>query len=164
MKTPPGPEFMRPMRALEEPAVAALLCAAFPGPEEAGLVAALRAEGRMEAEFVMPWADGLAGYLAFSRMLAPEGWLALAPVAIAPDWQGRHIGTRMVAGAMRLMAIKGLTVVVLGKPSFYARCGFSSARAAGLTSPYPINHTLIARPGDDTPEETLLYPPAFKNV
>ena len=70
----------------------------------------------------------------------------------------------MVTGAMRLMAIKGLTTVVLGKPSFYARCGFSSARAARLTSPYPIDHTLIARPGDDTPDESLLYPAAFNEV
>lgn len=159
-----GPEFIRPMRQGEEAAVEALLIAAFPGAEEANLVHQLRAAGAMEAEFVMPWQDGLAGYLALSRMVAPAGWLALAPVAIAPEWQAKRIGSRMVAGAMRLMAIKGATVVVLGKPSFYSRAGFSQARAAHLVTRFPIKNTLIARPGTDLPEGTLTYPPAFDAV
>ena len=83
---------------------------------------------------------------------------------IAPDWQGQRWGTRFVTAALRLMAIKGATTVVLGKPSFYARCGFSQSRAARLTSPYPIKNTLIARPGDDTPQDALIYPAAFNGV
>lgn len=159
-----GPDFMRPLKPAEEAAADALLRAAFPGPEEAGLVRDLRAAGLIELELVLPWGNGLAGYLAFSKMTAPEGWLALAPVAIAPEWQGQRWGTRLVTAAMRLMAIKGATTVVLGKPSFYARCGFSQPRALGLTSPYPINNTLIDRPGDDNPTETLIYPAAFNGV
>lgn len=56
------------------------------------------------------------------------------------------------------------TLVVLGKPSFYARAGFSLERAARLTSPYPISHTLIARAGADVPERHLIYPAAFAGV
>ena len=113
---------------------------------------------------VLPWGTGLAGYLALSRLTAPEGWLALAPVAIAPDWQGQRWGTRFVTGVAKLAAIKGQTLVVLGKPSFYTRCGFSHPRAARLTSPYRADHTLIARPGDDSPEAPLIYPGSFQGL
>lgn len=170
-KEPPmaaGPEFMRPMRATEIAAVEALLQTAFGGPQEAALVRALRAEGRMELEMVLPWGEGVAGYLALSRLVAPEGWLALAPVAIAPPWQGQRWGTRLVTAVRRLTEIKGQTVVVLGKPSFYGRCGFSSSRAAGLTSPYPLQNTLISGPRTDSPtdnpSQTLIYPTAFQGV
>lgn len=155
---------MRPMRAGEEDAVDALLRAAFASPAEAGLVHALRAEGRMELEMVLPWGNGLAGYLALSSFVAPERWLALAPVAIAPEWQGQRWGTRFVSGVIKLTAIKGQTVVVLGKPSFYSRCGLSQPRAAQLTSPYSSANLLLARPGDDVPHETLIYPAAFTGV
>jgi putative acetyltransferase len=161
---PAGPDFMRPLRAGEEDMAEALLKAAFLSPAEAALVRALRAAGQMELEMVLPWGTGLAGYLALSRLTAPADWLALAPVAIAPDWQGQRWGTRFVTGVARLAAIKGQTLVVLGKPSFYTRCGFSHPRAARLTSPYGTDHTLIARPGDDSPDATLIYPAAFQGL
>lgn len=155
---------MRAARAADHDAIDALLRAVFPGPEEARLVRALRAAGAIDMELVLPDDAGLAGYLALSRMNAPEGWLCLAPLAIAPEWQGRGLGQRLVKAALKLVAIKAQTVVVLGDPAFYARCGFSAARAARLTSPYPIDHTLIARPGDDLPEAALRYPAAFDGL
>lgn len=159
-----APDFMRPVRAEDHAAIDALLRAAFPTPAEARLVQSLRTSGQIEVELVMPWPAGLVGYLALSRMEAPSGWLALAPVAVAPAWQGKRLGSRMVVGALRLMAIKGVTTVVLGAPSFYARAGFSLARAAHLTSPYPRDQTLIARSGMDSPRETLIYPAAFAQI
>ena len=56
------------------------------------------------------------------------------------------------------------TLVVLGEPAFYERCTFSRSRAARLRSAYPLSHLMIARPGDDIPEETLIYPEAFEGV
>ncbi|UWQ78142.1 N-acetyltransferase [Leisingera sp. S132] len=53
------------------------------------------------------------------------------------------------------------TIVVLGKPSFYGRYGFSRERAQKLKSPYPLDYTLILRRGDDVPEAELIYPRAF---
>ena len=142
-----SPDFLRELRRGEEPAVDALLRAAFDGEEEAAQVMA---------------ADGeIIAYLALSRMVAPKGWLCLAPVAVHPDWQGRRIGRRMVGLITEWARISGTTVVVLGQVPFYERAGFSAARAARLTSPYPIAHTLLAGPGTDAPEATLTYPRAF---
>ena len=159
-----GPDYMRGLRAGEEGAVDALLRAAFPGPQEADLVRRLRAEGRMEMEIVLPWEGGVIGYLALSRLVAPEGWLALAPVAIAPDWQGRRLGARLVARTMQLVAIKLQRVVVIGKPSFYGRAGFSRGRAAGLKLPYPLEYAGYFGPGEDIPEADVIYPAAFDGV
>jgi putative acetyltransferase len=184
-----GPDVSE-MRRGEEAEVEALLLAAFPGPEEARLVRDLRADGAMVSERVMRWQGRIGAYAGISRMVAPEGWYALAPVAVLPEWQngalGRdrpgmesdyRLGTRIVQQTASMFIEFGHrlreelqptdrkpTLVVLGKPSFYARCGFSLERAARLTSPYPIANTLIARAGDDVPEETLVYPAAFDGV
>lgn len=164
MKAPPLPDHMRAARASDHAAIDALLRAAFPTAAEARLVQDLRQSGEMDLELVLPDDGGLAGYLALSRMVEPAGWLALAPLAIAPVWQGRGLGRRLIAAALKLAAIKGQTVVVLGDPAFYSGCGFSHPRAARLTSPYPLSHTLIAGPGDDAPVATLRYPAAFAGL
>ncbi len=177
-----GPDFGREMRAGEADEVDALLRAAFGGPEEAELVRALRAEGAMVVELVLHWTGRIGAYAAISRMVAPAGWGCLAPVAVRPEWQRGalwdgdrptghrghwQLGTRLVRGLVEgLTAQRGRpgipdTLVVLGEPAFYERCGFSQARAARLGSPYPASHMMVARPGDDVPEATLAYPVAF---
>lgn len=179
-----GPDVTE-MRPTDADEVEALLKAAFPGPEEAALVRALRADGAMVMEHVMRVKDRIGAYAGISRMIAPEGWFALAPVAVLPEWQNGalaqdrpylRLGTRIVRQMTSLfiehpgILRKGLgiastpTLVVLGKPSFYARCGFSQPRAARFGGPYPQDHTLIARSGDDSPVGTLIYPPAFSGV
>lgn len=163
-RLPPLPDHMRAARPADHAAIDALLRAAFPTPAEAALVQELRRAGAMQMELVLPDDSGLAGYLALSEMTAPEGWLCLAPLAIAPGWQGRGLGSRLTKAALKLTAIKRQTVVVLGDPAFYTACGFSSPRAARLTSPYPVAHTLIAGPGDDIPVTTLIYPTAFATL
>jgi putative acetyltransferase len=176
-----GPD-VSTMRPSDVEEVDALLRAAFPGPEEAALVRDLRADGAMVSERIVRWQGRIGAYAGISRMVAPEGWFALAPVAVLPESQngalGRdqpemqpyyRFGTRIVRqtatdyiehGHLFRPELKPkdgrATLVVLGKPSFYARCGFSLERAARLTSPYPVAHTLIARAGDDIPEETLV--------
>jgi len=178
-----GPDTTRFAKPQDYAEIEALLVEAFGGHDEAMLVRQLRSDGSMWREEVKPWQGVIAGYLALSRMRAPEGWACLAPVAVLPKFQNGAaapskamqrtfaVGTRLVRELVDSLDLFARwrsegkdvpsTIVVLGKPSFYERAGFSLARAQRLTSPYPIDHTLIARPGDDVPEETLVYPPAF---
>jgi len=155
------PGFTRPMRPGEEDAVAALLRAAFGGEEEARLVAALRREGAIAGERVLPMGREMIGYYVLSAMRAPEGWLCLAPVAIAPEHQRRGHGRRMVGQLAEWARLSGQYVVVLGEVAFYARAGFRADRAARLTSPFPVAHMLLAGPGKEAPEAGLIYPRAF---
>ncbi|QFT62182.1 GNAT family N-acetyltransferase [Roseivivax sp. THAF30] len=151
-------DFMREMRAGEEDAVEALLRAAFPGPDEANLVRHLRKSGAIAGEQVVTEGDQLLGYLALSQMIAPKGWLCLAPVAVAPDRQRQGIGRRMCRFLAGWAEAAGQTIVVLGEPGFYQRCGFRMAE--GLTSPFPVDHTLVVGPAKSK-ESALVYPKAF---
>ncbi len=195
-----GPDTSRQARPADFAEIDALLAAAFGRRAEADLVHRLRADGAMALEAVKTWPDRETGqsrigaYLAISRMVAPQNWFCLGPVAVWPAWQNGALDPdNRTKGAFRfgswlvrefaglfsedggwwrgVLARQGLvqgddppTLVVLGKPSFYARAGFSRERAARLTSPYPLECTLIARPGEDVPEARLVYPPAFDGV
>ena len=145
-------------------AVDALLRLAFDGRAEALLVSKLRRAGVMAGEMVLPCQDKIVGYYALSQFIKPKGWLCLAPVAIHPDWQRQHHGQRMIGMLSEWARITGSYVVVLGQPEFYARGGFSLERAAKLSTPYPITQTLLAGPGADVPQETLIYPKAFESL
>lgn len=155
------PGFIRAATAADLPAIDVLLAQAFGGTAELALVHALRRAGQMRGEQVIPLDDGLIGYYALSAMVAPQGWLCLAPVAIAPDWQRRGHGRRMVAQLAAWADRTKTPVVVLGPPAFYAAAGFSGAAAARLTSPYPLDHTLLAGSGAQAPQAALRYPVAF---
>ena len=155
------PGFLREMRGTEQAQVDRLLQNAFGSPQEAALVRSLRADRAMAGEQVLPFEDGIAGYAALSEMRSPEGWLCLAPVAIAPEFQGFGHGRRMVGMLAEWARRSGVFLVVLGAPDFYRRCGFSSERAARLDAPYPVSHLLLAGPGEDVPKVTLTYPRAF---
>ena len=182
-----GPDFTRLMRPDETDDVDTLLRAAFPGPQEAELVRALRRDGVLWREAVLPWSGHIGAYAALSWMVQPTDWMCLGPVAVRPEWQRGALwdgqialgskahwrfGTCLVGGLADLFLSKwpdppvgfATTLVVIGNPSFYERCGFSRARAARLTSPYPRSQTMIARRGDEVPEATLVYPAAFNGI
>ncbi|MFZ3580934.1 GNAT family N-acetyltransferase [Loktanella sp. DJP18] len=155
------PGFIRPATPHDLSAIDALLTASFGGEAEVKLVHDLRAAGAMRGEQVIPLGEGVIGYYALSAMIAPVGWLCLAPVAIAPDWQGRGHGRRLIAQLAAWADQTATPVVVLGQPEFYGKAEFSVAKAQALTSPYPIAHTLVAGIGGAAPQAVLRYPAAF---
>jgi putative acetyltransferase len=158
------PSFQRPMNPGEEQTVERLLQRAFKGSAEARLVRKLRKSRQIAGEMVVPGEEGIVGYYALSRMVEPKDWLALAPVAIDPAWQGSGIGRRMVGMAAEWARLSKTIIVVLEAVPFYERAGFSPARAAKLVSTYPADHLLLAGPGTDTPEKTLVYPSSFDGL
>jgi putative acetyltransferase len=124
-------------------AIDAVNRAAFGGPDEAELVDALRAAGALVLSLVAV-ADGeLVGHIAFSPVTIAGGGgstpaIGLAPLAVAPGWQRRGVGTRLIAeGLDRLRAAGHRAVVVLGHPEYYPRLGFSKASGFGLRWGHP---------------------------
>ena len=158
---------IRPARSEDHDAIIALLGAAFGGTEEARLVERLRASGAAVAEMVAEEEGEIDGQVMLSRMVRPEGWLALAPVAVAPGRQGRGIGSALVGAAVSAARAGGWeAVVVVGDPGYYERFGFSAAAARGFSSPYPLEVTgllvLGATPLGGGAE--LVYPEAFEGL
>ena len=86
--------------------------------------------------------DGeLVGHIAFSRARLDDGpdILALAPMAVQPEHQGRGAGSALVReslGAARSTEFP--LVVVIGHADFYPRFGFAPAQALGVHAPFPV--------------------------
>ncbi len=130
---------MRPERAGDRLAVRALLEAAFPGPDEARLVDALRAADELALALVAESAGAIVGFVAFSPVVTARGerGLGLAPLAVDAAHRRRGIGARLVEEGLAACAALGAGfVVVLGEPSYYARFGFRPAPALGLHDAY----------------------------
>ncbi|MCW5724224.1 MAG: N-acetyltransferase [Maricaulaceae bacterium] len=129
---------IRAARAGDHDAADALLKAAFPGPEEARLVRALRAADAGVMEWVCEGNGKVSGMVVFSPVkLDPDAGDAafgfgLGPVAVIPALQRQGIGAALIrAGLDQVRRLGAAFVVVLGAPSYYERFGFSPASAAG---------------------------------
>lgn len=155
-----APSFARDLKRGEEPMVDDLITAAFGGNAEVELIHKLRKAGQIAGEQVMPMGDRIVGYYALSYMVKPKGWLCLAPVAIAPDVQGRGYGKRMMGMLTEWARLTKTPIVVLGPMGFYTKTGFSNDAAANLQGPYPAINLALAGI-TETPEQQLIYPPAF---
>ena len=120
---------------------------AFGGPEEADLVDRLRADDAL-ISLVAVIDNGesegrVVGHIMFSRMwirtsreLVPA--VALAPVAVATEYQRSGIGSRLIEQGLEVLRLRGESVViVLGHPDYYPRFGFSTDLAARIDSPFP---------------------------
>lgn len=158
-----APSFARDLKRGEEPLIDDLVAAAFGGTAEVELIHKLRKEGCIAGEQAMPMGDRIVGYYALSYLIKPKGWLCLAPVAIAPDVQGRGYGKRMMGMLTEWARLTKTPVVVLGPMDFYTKTGFSNSAAARLQCPYP-NEDLALAGVADVPVEKLVYPHAFQGV
>jgi putative acetyltransferase len=117
--------------------IRAVVEAAFSRPDEADLVARLRAEGGSITSLVAADEDSIVGHVMLSKMAAPFRALGLAPVSVAPHRQRTGIGSALIRSGLEKAAAGGWeSVFVLGEPAYYARFGFSAALASGFASPY----------------------------
>ncbi|SNS06592.1 putative acetyltransferase [Sphingomonas laterariae] len=155
----------RPVAAGDHDAIADLLSAAFPGPEEARLTAQLRADGDIALEFVAVSDGAILAYVGFSRMQAPFRAVGLAPVATAEAARKRGIADRLIRAALAVAQERGWEgAFVLGDPAYYGRFGFRTDRAAGFACEYAGPHFMaLALQGDALPVTSgeVHYAPAF---
>jgi putative acetyltransferase len=145
---------------------------AFSRRDEADLVDALGKEGVVLASFVAEVDKQVVGHILFSRMTIEAAEpacsvpaVALAPIAVLPEWQSRGIGGKLIQrGLDRLRGEGEKVVIVLGHRTYYARFGFSIEKASCLTSPFPPEAfmALELRPGAlDGIRGKVKYPEAF---
>jgi putative acetyltransferase len=95
----------------------------------------------------------------------PVPAVALAPVAVLPEQQGKGIGGKLIRhGLDRLRAQGEQVVIVLGHPKYYSRFGFSTDKASSLASPFPTEAFMVIElsPGAlDGVHGKVRYPDAF---
>ena len=152
-------------------AIRAVNAAAFGRPDEANLVDWLRADGDVILSLVAVREGCVAGHILFSRMwidtpASQVSAIALAPVAVSPDYQRQGIGSLLIRRGLELLRGRHeAAIIVAGHPAYYPRFGFSADKARLLKSPFPpeafmaLELTAGALDGIEGP---VVYPPAFQ--
>ena len=121
--------------------------AAFPSDGEARLVTQLRG-----APGVSSWVacDGeqVVGHVLYTPLrweadpdtvVPPGPLIALGPMAVLPDRQGRGIGTRLIEASLSAGRENGWSAaIVLGHPGYYPRFGFRPAVEYSVRSTYSV--------------------------
>jgi len=179
---PPLPIRIRLEAPGDAPGVRHVNLAAFPGPEEAAIVDAIRADAPDGwHSLVAVGAPGslldevIVGHLLLSpcRVEAADGSLlatvlAIGPVAVDPAVQFRHIGSALMTSAVAVAIARAVpALVLLGHPEYYPRFGFVPARAVGLEPPAAAwpDAAWMARllpAWDDAMRGIVRYPQAFE--
>ncbi len=144
-----------------------LLEASFPGTGEALLVDRLRSDGDIVLSLVGEDAGIVAGYVAFSRLTVegdgrPFPAVALAPLAVYPEYQQQGIATQLIRESHACLAALGETLsVVVGEPGYYGRFGYSNKRAVGFECEYQSPFLMALSFGFAPTSGRLVYPAAF---
>ena len=115
----------RDSREADTDAVYAVEERAFQSPAEARLAVTLIAEPVATISLVAD-ADGeIVGHVLLTEIGGPDRALALAPLAVDPDWRDMQVGTELVRHALASARQQGWkSVFVLGAPDYYRRFGF----------------------------------------
>ena len=174
---PPGLE-IRPETAADHRATAAVVAAAFGSRTEAALVEAIRAspEYMPELSLVAVVARQVVGHVMISGATVRDGEAhhrvaLLSPLAVAPEFQRRGVGSALVREVTRRADDRGEPLVVLeGSPVFYGRLGFEYSVPLGihLTLPSwaPAEASQVLRLRNYTPSirGLVIYPAPFDEV
>lgn len=158
---------IREAREADHINISVLVVNVFRQSNEAKLIDELRKNGNVAVELVAEDEGGLVGHICLSRLAAPDGWLALAPLSVRTEAQGRGIGSELVRYANdRARQAHFKAVVVVGDPDYYHKFGFVFNGPAELRSPYPPQYTGLypIAPSAAAAKELLVYPEAFATV
>jgi putative acetyltransferase len=126
---------------------------------ELSLVAEL--EGRIVGHVMV-------SFVALHDVDARHRTCSLAPLAVAPEFQGRGVGSALVREVAARVDERGEPLIVLeGSPAYYGRFGFESSVAHGIRitlpewAPPEAAQVLRLRNYDPEIRGLLVYPPAF---
>lgn len=162
--------FLRGEESRDAAQIRDLLEISFPGDGEALLVDRLRSDGDLVLSLVAEDQGVVIGHVGFSRLMVEGSGerfaaVALAPLAVYPEYQKQGVATRLVQEAHACLAAIGETLsVVVGEPHFYGRFGYSNRRVAGFECEYQSPYLMALSFGAAPTRGRLVYPPAFATL
>ncbi len=111
-------------------------------PGEAALIDWLRADGAWLPELSLVAIDddaSVIGHVVCTRgRLDGTAALGLGPLSVAPDRQGRGVGSALMQAVIHAADASGEPLIaLLGDPRFYGRFGFRPAAELGVAAPDP---------------------------
>lgn len=150
--------------AIEALTLAAFLDAPHTDHKEQLIVRDLRQAGALSLSLVAEREGKVIGHLCCSPVTISDGsehWYGLGPISVSPEWQGKGVGSRLMAAGLAALEADGAAgCVVLGDPGFYRRFGFVAD--ANLVLPgMPPEYFMARRFGAVGASGEASYHPAF---
>jgi putative acetyltransferase len=145
--------------------VSAFLNAPHTSHTEHLIVNALRNAGQLTVSLVAETEGTIIGHVAVSPVAISDGsrdWFGLGPISVAPEYQRRGIGSRLMCEALRVLRERGAAgCVLLGEPAYYSRFGFEAD--PGLTLPrVPAEYFQSVSFSANRPRGIVTYDSAFE--
>lgn len=161
----------RPERPDDVAAIRDITLAAFPGPHEADLIEALRADPQAWLPGLSWLAEApggeLTGYSLLTRChVGDSPALALGPCAVRPENQRGGAGSAAIRAGLHAAREQGENlVVVLGHAEYYPRFGFTPASGFGIRPSFEVEDkymmALALNPEEPVPSGIIRYAAAF---
>jgi putative acetyltransferase len=163
---------LRSERAGDIVAIREVDTVAFGQPNEARLVDELRNSEAFisELSIVAVAADCIVGHILITKAhIGCDDILALAPVAVLPEMQGKGVGSQLIREAIARAEKmeKFPAIVLLGHADYYPRFGFLRASQFGIAAPFPVPdevYMVLPLNGRRPPSGVVSYPKAFEAV
>ncbi len=138
--------------------------------DEQNLVNRLRKSAAFVADLslVAEFKGQVVGHILFTEIqIGQATGLGLAPVSVAPNHQGKGIGSKLIEAGHALAKDLGYTfIVLLGHADYYPRFGYHKASQFGVLAPFDVPDEsfmvleLVEGALDDV-EGMVVYDPAF---
>lgn len=93
--------------------------------------------------------DQIVGHILFTKIKiknhnAEYTSLALAPLSVLPEVQGKGIGGKLIlAGHQTALELGFSSVILVGHPEYYPRFGYIPASCFGITAPFDISNEVF---------------------
>jgi putative acetyltransferase len=160
---------VRPEKAGDEDAIAAVTIAAFAGKAysdqtEHLIVERLRRAGALSLSLIGVEGDDVVGHIAFSPMTlstGETGWFGLGPLSVTPSRQRHGVGRGLVNAGLELLKQRDAKgCCLLGSPAYYGAFGFVNTPHLVLPEVPPHYFQVLALSGP-IPCGTVAFHPGF---
>lgn len=165
---------IRSERPGDEKAIGKVNDLAFGQPNEGKLIEALRRKKEFvgSLSLVAEYKGEVIGHILFFpvNIRMEKGMrrlLSLAPLSVAPKYQGKGVGGKLILRGLKEARLQGFkSVVVLGHPDYYPRFGFTKATEWGIYCPFRApDDTFMAieltEGALDGVRGTVIFPPEY---
>jgi putative acetyltransferase len=167
MKIEIASETAADVAAIQAVTISAFLHAQHTSHTEQFIVDALRKAGQLTVSLVAKTDSSIVGHVAISPVSISDGatgWYGLGPISVAPEYQRRGIGSRLMREALRVLRERGACgCVLLGEPRYYNRFGFQVDSNLSLPD-VPLEYFQALSFGTSHPRGVVSYHAAFRKT
>lgn len=134
---------------------------------EQDLVVSLRQSNAFVSELSLVATENgkIVGYILFTEIkIGADTELALAPLAVAPAYQNKGVGSRLITEGHKIAKRLGYSYsVVLGSDKYYPKFGYVPAARYGIRAPFDVEdkNFMAVQFKNKTVNGTVEYDKAF---